>query len=167
VQPDVLITAKGLASGFPLSAIAAPSELMAKAWPGSQGGTYGGNAVACAAANATLDVIDDERLADRALRLGERLLDGLRGAAEGHASVAEVRGRGMMLAIELADAGSLAPRPDLAKGLLAEALARNVLLLSCGTRGQVVRIIPPLVTSEKEVDLAVGVIGTALDVIGA
>jgi 4-aminobutyrate aminotransferase len=167
VTPDIVIMAKGIASGLPLSGILAPRVLLDQLAPGSHGGTYGGNAVACAAAIATLDVIDDEGLADRALRLGERLLDGLRAAAEGHASVAEVRGRGMMLAIELADPGSLAPRPDLVKALLAEALARNVLLLSCGTHAQVVRIIPPLVTNEEEVDLAVGVIGTALDVIGA
>jgi 4-aminobutyrate aminotransferase len=167
VTPDIVIMAKAIASGLPLSGILAPRALLEQLAPGSHGGTYGGNAVACAAALATLDVIDDERLADRALELGARLLDGLRVAAEGHASVAELRGRGMMLAIELADAGSLAPRPDLAKALLAEAVARNVLLLSCGTHGQVVRIIPPLVTSEDEVDLAVEVIGAALDAIGA
>jgi 4-aminobutyrate aminotransferase len=167
VTPDIVIMAKAIASGLPLSGILAPRGLLERLTPGSHGGTYGGNAVACAAALATLDVIDDERLADRALPLGERLMEGLRGAAEGHASVAELRGRGLMLAIELADPDSLAPRADLAKALLAEALARNVLLLSCGTHGQVVRIIPPLVTSEDEVDLAVEVIGAALDVIGA
>jgi len=167
VTPDIVIMAKGIASGLPLSGILAPRALLETLAPGSHGGTFGGNAVACAAALATLDVIDDEALADRASRLGERLLTGLRRAAEGHASVAELRGRGMMLAIELADPGSLAPRPDLVKGLLAEAMARNLLLLSCGTHGQVVRIIPPLVTSEEEVDLAVEVIGAALDAIGA
>jgi 4-aminobutyrate aminotransferase len=167
VTPDIVIMAKAIASGLPLSGILAPRALLERLAPGSHGGTYGGNAVACAAALATLDVIDDERLADRALRLGERLMDGLRGAAEGHASVAELRGRGLMLAIELADPDSLAPRPDMAKALLAEALARNVLLLSCGTHSQVVRIIPPLVTSEDEVDLAVEVIGAALEAIGA
>ena len=165
--PDIVIMAKGIASGLPLSGILAPRSLLEKLAPGAHGGTYGGNAVACAAALATLDVIDDEGLADRALRVGERLMSGLRAAAEGHASVAEVRGRGMMLAIELADSGTLAPRPDLAKGLLTEAMARNLLLLTCGARGQVVRIIPPLVTTEDEVDLAVEVIGSALDAIGA
>src|SRR5699024_4638288 len=73
IRPDVLLTAKGLASGFPLSAIAASSELMAKAWPGSQGGTYGANAVACAAALATLDVIEDEKLVDNAAERGTQL----------------------------------------------------------------------------------------------
>jgi 4-aminobutyrate aminotransferase-like enzyme len=73
----------------------------------------------------------------------------------------------MMIAIEFAEPAALAPRPDLAKALMAEALARNLLLLSCGTRGQVVRIIPPLVTTEDEVDLAVGIIGDGLAAIGA
>ena len=73
----------------------------------------------------------------------------------------------MMVAIEFAEPGSLAPRPDLAKGLLAEAMARNVLLLTCGTYGQSVRIIPPLVTTEDEVELALDAIGQGLDAIGA
>jgi 4-aminobutyrate aminotransferase len=167
VQPDVLITAKGLASGFPLSGIAASSELMAKAWPGSQGGTYGGNAVSCAAALATLDVIEDEGLVERAEHLGRRLLDGVRTAARGHDRVAEVRGRGLMVGIELAEPGTLQPRPDLAKGLLSEAQRRDLLLLTCGTHSQTVRIIPPLVTTDDEIDLAAGTIGEALGAVGA
>jgi 4-aminobutyrate aminotransferase len=160
--PDIVIVAKGIASGLPLSGILAPRALLDQLAPGAHGGTYGGNVVACAAALATLDVIDDEQLADRAHRLGERLLGGLKDAAAGHAFVAEVRGRGLMLALELADPGTLAPRPDLVKRLLAEAQARSLLLLSCGTRGQVVRVIPPLVTTDDEIDTAVGVVGEAL-----
>jgi 4-aminobutyrate aminotransferase len=165
--PDIVIMAKGIASGLPLSGILAPRALLDRLAPGSHGGTYGGNAVACAAALATLDVIEDEGLAERAERLGARLLAGLRERAEGRASVAEVRGRGMMLALEFADRGTLAPRPDLAKRLLAEALSRHLLLLTCGTYGQVVRVIPPLVTTEEEIDRAVVAIGEALDAIGA
>ena len=81
--------------------------------------------------------------------------------------MAEVRGRGMMVAIEFAEPGTLTPRPDLAKGLLAEAMARNLLLLTCGTHGQAVRIIPPLVTTDEEVALAIETIGASLDAIGA
>lgn len=165
--PDIVIMAKGIASGLPLSGIMAARPLLDQLAPGTHGGTYGGNAVACAAALATLDVIDEERLADRAHRLGGRLLDGLRVRAEGKACVAEVRGRGMMIAIELAEGDALTPRPDLAKALLREAMARKLLLLTCGTRGQVVRIIPPLVTTDDEVDLAIGIIGDSLDAIGA
>ena len=165
--PDIVIMAKGIASGLPLSGILARRDLLERFAPGAHGGTYGGNVIACAAALATLDVIDDERLADRAGHIGERLLAGLRDAADGHPAVAEVRGRGAMVAIELAEGARLTPRPDLAKALLAEALARNLLLLTCGTYGQVVRIIPPLVTTDDEVDQAVRTIGEALDTIGA
>ena len=165
--PDIVIMAKGIASGLPLSGILASRTLLDQLAPGSHGGTYGGNAVACAAALATLDVIDDERLAERAERIGERMLTELRRAALDHAHVAEVRGRGLMLAIEFADGGALTPRPDLAKGLLVEAMARNVLLLTCGTYGQAVRIIPPLVTTDDEVDMALGVITESLAAIGA
>jgi 4-aminobutyrate aminotransferase len=165
--PDIVIMAKGIASGLPLSGIMAARSLLDQLGPGAHGGTYGGNAVACAAALATLDVIDDERLVARAERLGRRLLDGIAERALACASVAEVRGRGMMIGIEFADPGALVPRPDLVKALMAEALARNLLLLSCGTRGQVVRIIPPLVTTDDEVDLALGIIGDGLAAIGA
>ena len=165
--PDIVIMAKGIASGLPLSGILAPRRLLDQWGPGAHGGTYGGNAVACAAALATLAVIDDERLAERAHRLGGRLLEGLRDLAAAHASVAEVRGRGLMVAIEFADGPTLTPRPDLVKSLLAAAAERNLLLLSCGTYGQAVRIIPPLVTTDDEMELALGIIGEALRSIGA
>jgi len=167
VTPDIVIMAKGIASGLPLSGILAPRALLDQLTPGSHGGTYGGNAVACAAALTTLDVIHDEGLAERARRLGERMLTALRGAAAAHPHVAEVRGRGLMMAIEFADGDDLTPRPDLAKGLLAEAMARNVLLLTCGTYGQAVRIIPPLVTTDDEVQTAITAITESLATIGA
>ncbi|MGH2402110.1 MAG: aspartate aminotransferase family protein [Candidatus Limnocylindria bacterium] len=165
--PDIVIMAKGIASGLPLSGILAARSLLDQLAPGSHGGTYGGNAVACAAALATLDVIDDEGLAERAHRLGDRMLAELRAAAGGHRNVAEVRGRGLMLAIEFAGGDALTPRPDLAKALLAEAMARNVLLLTCGTFGQAVRIIPPLVTTDDEVTMALAAIIESLAAIGA
>jgi 4-aminobutyrate aminotransferase len=166
-RPDIVVMAKGIASGLPLSGIMARRQLMEKFAPGTHGGTYGGNAVACAAAIATLDVMEEERLPERAERLGRRLLDGLRRAAERHSCVAEVRGRGLMVGIEFAEPDALAPRPDLAKRVLQEALDRKLILLSCGTWGQVVRVIPPLVTSEKEIDLSIRLIGESLDAAGA
>ncbi|HEX2140891.1 MAG TPA: aminotransferase class III-fold pyridoxal phosphate-dependent enzyme, partial [Candidatus Limnocylindria bacterium] len=161
-RPDIVVMAKGIASGLPLSGIMARRELLERFGPGAHGGTYGGNAVACAAALATLDVIAAEGLLENARRQGERLLSGIRRAAAGHPAVAEVRGRGLMVGIELADPGTLAPRPDLAKALLEGAFERRLLLLSCGTRAQVVRVIPPLVTTDTEVDAAVSAIGEAL-----
>jgi 4-aminobutyrate aminotransferase len=160
--PDILVMAKGIASGLPLSGIMARTSLMDAFVPGSHGGTYGGNAVSCAAALATLDVIADEGLVPNAERQGARLLEGLRSVASGNPNVAEVRGRGLMVAIEFAEPGTLTPRPDLAKGLLAAALQRRLLLLSCGTWGQAVRVIPPLVTTEAEIDQALDILRESL-----
>jgi 4-aminobutyrate aminotransferase len=162
VRPDVVVMAKGIASGMPLAGILAPRDLLAKFPPGAHGGTYGGNAVSCAAALATLDVFEDEGLVARAETLGHRLLSGLREAAGSHSHVAEVRGRGLMVGIEFADPDTLAPRPDLAKAVITEALAHRLLLLSCGTWGQVVRIIPPLVTTEQEIDQSLAILAEAL-----
>jgi 4-aminobutyrate aminotransferase len=153
VRPDVLITAKGLASGFPLSAIAAPAELMGRAWPGSQGGTYGGNAVACAAALATLDVIQDEGLVANAAEMGARLMDGLRKVASAHPVIGDVRGLGLMVGSEF----GTGDKPDTAAAQRAqqEAGKRGLLLLTCGAHGNVVRMIPPLVVDATQIDEAV------------
>lgn len=166
-RPDIVVMAKGIASGMPLSGIMARRELLDRFAPGSHGGTYGGNAVACAAAVATLDIIESEGLLANAARQGERLISGIRAAADGHTCVAEVRGRGLMIGIEFAQGPELTPRPDLAKALLHEAFEHHLLLLTCGTYGQVVRIIPPLVTTDAEVDTAVGFIRDGLEAIGA
>ena len=163
--PDVVVMAKGIASGLPLSGIMARGDLLERFEPGAHGGTYGGNAVACAAAVATLDVIDDERLVENAEQQGGRLLAGLRDMASGRAHVAEVRGRGLMAALEFADPGTLVPRPDLAKAVLHEAYDRKLLLLTCGTRAQAVRVIPPLVTTEEEIDSALRILGEALEAV--
>ncbi|QDQ15037.1 aspartate aminotransferase family protein [Streptomyces spectabilis] len=153
VVPDILITAKGLASGFPLSAIAASVELMGKARPGSQGGTYGGNAVACAAALATLDVIRDEGLVANAAEQGRRLADGLRKTAADVPAVADVRGTGLMLASEFrAPDGS--PDTALARAVQQAAAERGLLLLTCGVHGNVVRMIPALVVTAEQIDEA-------------
>ncbi|HEY3753439.1 MAG TPA: aminotransferase class III-fold pyridoxal phosphate-dependent enzyme [Pseudonocardiaceae bacterium] len=152
--PDVLITAKGLASGFPLSAIAAPVDLMSKAWPGSQGGTYGGNAVSCAAALATLDVIEDEDLVANSAAMGTRLREGLDKVAANHPVISDVRGLGLMLGNEFRtpDGG---PDVDTAKRAQQRAAEMGLLLLTCGPHGNVVRMIPPLVVQASQVDDAV------------
>jgi len=150
VAPDVLITAKGLASGFPLSGIAASSDLMAKAWPGSQGGTYGGNAVACAAAIATLDVIREERLVENAHRVGKILEDGLRAVAARFSAIGDVRGLGLMLGSEFVTSEG-GPDPAAAVRAQQGAAELGLLLLTCGPFGNVVRMIPPLVVSGEQV----------------
>ncbi|HET7734779.1 MAG TPA: aminotransferase class III-fold pyridoxal phosphate-dependent enzyme [Nocardioidaceae bacterium] len=150
VAPDVVITAKGLASGFPLSAIAASSDVMAKAWPGSQGGTYGGNAVACAAALATLDVIKEEGLVENARVVGASLATGLEKVAAEHSEIGDVRGLGLMLASEFITTDG-APDPAAAARAQQEAVRQGLLLLTCGAFGNVVRMIPPLVVTEQQV----------------
>lgn len=150
VVPDVLITAKGLASGFPISAIAAPTALMERGWPGSQGGTYGGNAVAAAAGCATLDVVRDEGLVENARVRGDQLQAGLLPLQERFPGISDVRGRGLMQGIEFAqEDGS----PDAAAALAVQqaTTGHGLLTLTCGPTGNVVRLIPALVVSEEEI----------------
>nr|WP_090278368.1 aspartate aminotransferase family protein [Mycolicibacterium komanii]CRL73798.1 4-aminobutyrate aminotransferase [Mycolicibacterium komanii] len=163
-RPDILITAKGLASGFPLSGIAAPAALMERAWPGSQGGTYGANAVACAAAVATLDVITDERLVDNAAERGAQLREALQTIGDKFDAISDVRGLGLMLGTEFRDA---AGKPDGATALAVqqEAARRGLLLLTCGAWGQVVRFIPALVVSAEQIDEAAGIWSDAVSAV--
>src|SRR5687767_10027383 len=162
VQPDILITAKGLASGFPLSAVAASSELKAKAWPGSQGGTYGGNAVACAAAIATLDVIRDEGLVDNARVVGAALASGLEKVAADTSGIGDVRGLGLMLGSEFVTADG---QPDAATAQRAQQKAAELglLLLTCGPFGNVVRMIPALAVTQEQVEDALTIWAAAVE----
>lgn len=153
VRPDIVITAKGLASGFPISAIAAPSSIMDKAWPGSQGGTYGGNAVACAGALATLDVIQEEGLVENSARQGERLQQGLTKIAEANPAIGDVRGRGLMRACEFVKADG-SPDGETAQRAQQAAAQNGLLLLTCGPAGNVVRFIPALIVDGDQVDTA-------------
>jgi 4-aminobutyrate aminotransferase len=162
VRPDVLVAAKGLASGFPLSAIVASRDLMERGRLGSQGGTYGGNAVACAAALATLDVIEEEGLVGRAAVLGQRLQERLREAAASDTRVGDVRGLGLMVGTEFtAPDGS--PDVEAATRVLAAAKAVGLLLLPCGTYGNVLRWVPPLVVTTEQIEEAVAIFQGALE----
>jgi 4-aminobutyrate aminotransferase len=165
VEPDILVIAKGIASGLPLSGILARRDLLDRFPAGSHGGTYGGNVVSCAAANATLDVIQDEGLVANARERGRQLLDGLRTITAGHRSVGDVRGLGLMVALEFVKPGEgdgRVPDPDLTKRVQAEALDRGLIVLTAGTYVNVVRIIPPLVTTPEEVELALGILRESL-----
>ncbi|GAA1691453.1 aminotransferase class III-fold pyridoxal phosphate-dependent enzyme [Fodinicola feengrottensis] len=160
-RADILVMAKGIASGFPLSAIAAPAALMEKAWPGSQGGTYGGNAVACAAAVATLDVIQSEGLVENSAVQGQRLVAGLRATAADHKEIGDVRGLGLMLACEFTTADG-SPDTATATRVHAAAAANGLLLLTCGPFGNVVRMIPPLIVTPAQIDEALALWTTSL-----
>ena len=159
VQPDIITLAKGIASGFPISGIAASEELMSKAWPGSQGGTYGGNAVACAAAVATLEVIEEEGLVANSAERGTQLLEGAKAAAVD--GIGDVRGLGLLVGSEFTAADGT---PDTARAQAAQQLAakKGLLLLTCGAHMNVVRMIPPLVVTAEQVDEALEIWGKVL-----
>jgi 4-aminobutyrate aminotransferase len=170
VEPDILVMAKGIASGLPLSGILARAELMAAWKPGTHGGTYGGNVVSCAAANATLDVIEEEGLVANARERGDQLLAGLHRLAAKYPAIGDARGLGLMVAIELVQPGvadGRTPDPDLTKRVQAEALARRLIVLTAGTYVNVIRIIPPLVTTATEVDGALAILDDSLAAAGA
>jgi 4-aminobutyrate aminotransferase len=151
VVPDVILAGKGLASGLPLSAVIARSDLMT--WgAGKHGSTFGGNPVACAAALATLDLVEEELTAN-ATAVGAHLLDRLHELAESHPQVRDVRGRGLMIGVEL-------PAHDDAVALEQECFARGLLVLTCGESS--VRLAPPLVATVEQADVAVDIIDDAL-----
>jgi len=158
VRPDIVLIAKGLASGFPISGIAASEELMAKALPGSQGGTYGGNAVACAAAIATLEVIQREGLVENAAERGRQLLEGARVIADKSPSIGDVRGLGLLVGSEFTTPDG---EPDTAKAQAAQkaASSNGLLLLTCGAYMNVVRMVPPLIVDSEQVDEALRIWG--------
>ena len=154
--PDILCFAKGIASGFPISGVGLRPWLLRNATPGSHGGTYGGNAIGCAAALATLEVIRDEQLVENAAERGRQLLAACRGLQERHAVIGDVRGLGLMVALELTDPARV--RPVLTHMLE----SGKVLALSCGPGGAVIRLVPPLIVREAEVERAVAALDTAL-----
>jgi len=159
VAPDVLVTAKGLASGLPLGAVIARADVM-KWEPGAHGSTFGGNPVCCAAALATLDLVENGLL-QNAAAMGERLLSGLRGLAEKHGAIGDVRGRGLLIGLELVeDRRTRAPAPHRVRALVDRAFARGLLLLGCGPSA--VRVAPPLVVDEEDVDTGLHILDECL-----
>lgn len=166
VEPDILVMAKGLGSGMPISAIGARAELMARWKPGTHGGTYGGgNAVAAAAAAATIDVIREEGLVENAAQQGARLLKGLREIQAEHPVIGDVRGRGLMVGVEFT-APDGRPAAEAATRVQAECLRRNLLLLTCGAYGNVIRWIPPLVVAADQIDDALAIFNEAMASVG-
>lgn len=162
VHPDIVVFAKGIASGFPLSGIGASQEVMSRAAPASQGGTYSANAVACAAAIATLDVIEDEGLLENARRMGQLLRDGLETTAARYKGIGDVRGLGLMQASEFVRADG-SPDPVSAKAAVAAAYERGLIVLTCGPYGHIVRMIPALTVNETEITIALETWNGAVD----
>ena len=148
VVPDLITTAKGIAGGLPLAAVTGRAEIMDAVHGGGLGGTFGGNPVACAAALATIDLYERADLAASARHIEELAGGFLRDLAQEVPAVAEVRGRGAMLAIELVRPGTLDPDPGLTGRVARRCVAHGVLVLTCGTYGNVLRLLPPLVIGD-------------------
>ncbi|MBF4994005.1 4-aminobutyrate--2-oxoglutarate transaminase [Arthrobacter gandavensis] len=148
VVPDIMTMAKGIAGGMPLSAVTGRAELLDAVHPGGLGGTYGGNPVACASALAAIETMEGQDLAGRARRIEEITVPRLRKVAEETGVIGEVRGRGAMLALELVKPGTKTPDAAAAKEIAAACLAEGVIILTCGTYGNVIRLLPPLVIGE-------------------
>ena len=161
VTPNIMVMAKGLGSGFPISGIAARRELMERWVPGSHGGTYGGNAVSCAAATATVQVIREEGLVENAARMGARLMDSLRKLQEKFPVIGDVRGLGLMVATEFTTPEG-EPDKATAKAIQKHCLEAGLFLLTCGTYDNIIRWIPPLVVNAEQIDQALETFGQTL-----
>ncbi len=144
VLPDLMTIAKSLGAGMPLSAVCGRAEIMDAPAPGGLGGTYAGNPLAVAAAHAVIDVMRDEQLPERGARLGQQLVERVQALRAQLPRIADVRGLGAMIAVELADPATGAPDADYTRRVQAQALSRGLILLSCGVYGNVLRFLFPL-----------------------
>ena len=162
VKPDIMTLAKSMAGGTTLSAVVGRAEVMDAPNPGGLGGTYAGNPLAVAAAHAVLDVMAEEKLADRANVLGQKLLGRLKQAAAKNPKMGDVRGLGAMVACDFVNAQTGAPDPDLAKQVQQAALKKGLLLLTCGVYGNVIRFLFPLTIQDAVFDEAMVILDQVL-----
>ena len=163
IQPDLVTVAKSLAGGLPLSGVVGRAEIMDAPAPGGLGGTYGGNAVACAAALAVLDVFDQDGLLARGVRLGQQMREGLFNLQRKHAAIGDVRGLGFMLAIELVtDRASKTPDAGFAQKVIDNAREGGLLVIKCGVHRNVIRFLAPLVTQDEDVTESLSILDSAI-----
>jgi 4-aminobutyrate aminotransferase/(S)-3-amino-2-methylpropionate transaminase len=157
IEPDLICVAKSIAMGLPLSGVIGRAQLMDAPHAGAVGGTYVGNPVAQAAALAVLDVIEGEGLVERSAQIGETIRARMLGWQERWSAIGDVRGLGSMLAIEfVSDPASRKPAPELAQAVVSAALARGLLLITCGAYGNCIRVLVPLVANDAELEEALG-----------
>ena len=166
VRPDIMTAAKGLASGLPISGVFSRLELMQKWTPGSHGGTFGGNAVASAAAVATIRAIREEQMLANATRRGAQLMEGLKACQANYPEIGDVRGLGLMLATEFRT-DERKPDKATAKAVAHACLDRGLILLTCGAWDNVIRWIPPLIVSADQIQNGLDIFTAALkEVVG-
>ncbi len=162
IVPDLIVTAKGIADGLPLSAVTGRAEIMDAPHVSGLGGTYGGNPVACAAALATIETLEMDGMLDRAKQIERLMKDRLHRMQADDDRIGDVRGRGAMIAVELVKSGTAEPDPELTKALCAKAHNQGVLVLSCGTFGNILRFLPPLSISDELLTEGLDVLAAAL-----
>lgn len=149
IEPDLIVTAKGIADGLPLSAVTGRAEIMDAPHVSGLGGTYGGNPISCAAALATIETIELDGLVARAGEIESLMKDRLHRLQAEDDRIGDVRGRGAMIAVELVKSGTSEPNPELTKALSSAAHAAGVIVLTCGTFGNILRFLPPLSISDE------------------
>jgi 4-aminobutyrate aminotransferase / (S)-3-amino-2-methylpropionate transaminase / 5-aminovalerate transaminase len=166
VVPDIVTTAKGIAGGLPLAAVTGRAEIMDAVHVGGLGGTYGGNPVACAAALGAIHTMRELNLVEAARQIEQTMLPRLQTLADKHPTIGDVRGRGAMLAVEFVDPDTTTPAPALAAAVSAACHANGVLTLTCGTFGNVLRFLPPLVIPSSLLGEAMDVLDDAMATAG-
>lgn len=162
IVPDIITTAKGIAGGMPLAAVTGRAEIMDASHAGGLGGTYGGNPVACAAALATIEVFEEEDLAARARAVGDILIRRLTALQASDPRIGDVRGRGAMVAAEFVDPATGAPDAALTGAVAKACIAEGVIVLTCGTYGNVIRFLPPLSIPDDLLEEGLDVVAAAL-----
>lgn len=165
VAADITTFAKSIAGGFPLAGVVGKAEIMDVVGPGGLGGTYGGSPIACAAALAVLEVFQEEKLLERCRALGEQVSTRLQDLAKQYPVIAEVRGLGAMIAIELMKEGK--PAPELTTALVAKAREKGLILLSCGIYGNVIRILMPLTVPDAQLKQGLDILAASLAEVSA
>ncbi|MCD8231520.1 MAG: 4-aminobutyrate--2-oxoglutarate transaminase [Clostridiales bacterium] len=163
VQPDIISTAKSIAAGVPLSAIIAREEIMEAPAPGTIGGTYCGNALACAASLKTIEIMERDHLADRSLEIGEKVTARYNEWKEKYNVIGDIRGLGGMIGLELVkDQATKEPAPELTKALILEAAQNGLMIESAGTYGNVIRFLAPLVMTDEQLEAGLQIMEAAL-----
>ena len=162
IEPDLITTAKGIAGGLPLAAVTGRSEIMDASHAGGLGGTYGGNPIACAAALAAIDVFENDGVIERAREIGEILVQRLGSMQEKDARIGDIRGHGAMIAAEFVDPETKAPDAALTAAVAKACVAQGVIVLTCGTYGNVIRFLPPLSIGDDLLNEGLDVVAAAL-----
>jgi 4-aminobutyrate aminotransferase/(S)-3-amino-2-methylpropionate transaminase len=163
IVPDLIVTAKGIAGGLPLAAITGTAAIMNSVHAGGLGGTYGGNPIACAAALAAIETIQEDNLLGKAQHIEKVMKDRLRAMQSEDPRIGDVRGRGAMIAVELVKAGTIVPDAALTAAVAVEARRNGVIVLTCGTDGNVLRFLPPLTIGEDILNEALDIIAAAFE----